>query len=134
MHIVFYNKGKGVERVYKGIFWYIKNEEGENELVCIKAECDSQNKANVQFSSKSGENFNHKAEWAKLPHKITGGKPFDYYPRGRVEIKNGNIRIFCNPVLTEENILAMIIKAFSLENAKPKIIADASFHYSFEAF
>lgn len=120
--------------MYKGIFWYIKNKDGESELVCVKTEWNSANETNVQFSSKSGENFNHKAEWAKMPRRITGGKPYNYYPRGRVEIKNEKIRIFCNPVLTEENIIELIIKEFSLENTKPKIIADASFHYSFVLF
>ena len=34
-----------------------------------------------------------------FPHYITKNKPYNYYPRGRVEIKNGKVSIYMNPVL-----------------------------------
>ena len=30
---------------------------------------------------------NHRLAWEKLPQAVTQGKPFDYYPRGRVELR-----------------------------------------------
>lgn len=51
--------------VYKGIFWYVPN---EKKLITVKVKCDRNGVAleDVDYSSKSGENFNHKAEWAKF--------------------------------------------------------------------
>jgi len=77
----------------KGIFWLITNQSGEKELLCIKVACDAMGdpKEPVMFSSKSGENFNHKAEWSKLSPRLTLGKPFNYFPRGhRNQKRQGN--------------------------------------------
>jgi len=57
------------------------------------------------FRSKSGENYNHKTEWAKLGRRVTGDRPYNYYPRGRVEIRNGKAVIFLNPVLDTDSVL-----------------------------
>ncbi len=53
---------------YKGIFWRI-----DGELVCRKVRCDETCAPlePAEFTSKSGENFNHKAEWVKLPRRET---------------------------------------------------------------
>ncbi len=119
--------------LYKGIFWYI-----DEQLFCIKATCDSTGRIidNVQLSSKSGTNFNHKAEWAKLPKEITQRKPFDYYLRGRVELVGSptlTAKIYLNPTLCEEIIKAQILLTFGLnkKNGVTKInfIADGSVHY-----
>ncbi len=119
--------------LYKGIFWYI----GE-QLFCIKAVCDNVGCIvdNVELSSKSGTNFNHKVEWTKLPKQITQRKPFDYYPRGRVELVRAQkltARIYLNPTLCEEGIKEQIRLSFGLneENGITKInfIADGSAHY-----
>lgn len=60
--------------VYKGIFWWI-----DGELVCRKVLCDENGTSlePVEFTAKSGDNFNHKAEWEKLPRAVTGGKPYN---------------------------------------------------------
>ena len=54
-----------------------------------RRKCNSDGMAleHVEYSSKSRNNFNHKAEWSKLPKSVTNGQPYNYYPRGRVEIK-----------------------------------------------
>ncbi len=119
--------------LYKGIFWYINE-----QLFCIKAACDNTGRIidNVELSSKSGRNFNHKIEWSKLPKEITQRKPFDYYPRGRVELvwaQKLAARVYLNPTLCEESIKEQILSAFGLneENGITKInfIADGSAHY-----
>lgn len=124
----------------KGIFWcYVlcpADDKQENKLLTVMVDCDISGKTleNVEFSSKSGENFNHKSEWEKQYIKINGNKPFDYYPRGRVEIKNGKIRIFANPVIiADEEAKALIIKTFELEENKNDIawISDNTKHYRY---
>ncbi len=121
--------------MYKGIFWLI-NEDGP-KLLSIKALCDETGKPleEINFSSKSGENFNHKFEWDKLPSSVKKNKSFDYYPRGRVEIKNSKIRIFANPVLLTEKNKELIITEFGLGEVldRVQIIADNSNHYSYKA-
>ncbi len=119
--------------LYKGIFWYI-----DGQLFCIKAACDNTGRIveNVELSSKSGTNFNHKAEWEKMPKTIAQHKPFDYYPRGRVELvctSKLSAKVYLNPTLCEEGIKEQIRLSFGLnkENgiAKINFIADGSAHY-----
>lgn len=89
----------------------------------------------VTYSSKSGNNFNHKSEWACLDKSVTGGYPFNYYPRGRVEIKNRKAVIFLNPDICTELILGKVTDAFELkaENAlcEIKVKSDGSNHYRY---
>ena len=113
----------------KGIFWLI-----ENELFCLKIPCDKNGtplNPETAFSAKSGDNFNHKAEWEKLSKKVTRGKPFNYYPRGRVEIKNGKVTIYLNPYLNKEKIINALCKEFSILSLPIKVKNDGSAHYNF---
>ena len=73
----------------------------KKKLIVKKAKCNSDGVAleHVEYSSKSMSNFNHKAEWSKLPKSVTNGQPYNYYPRGRVEIKNNKAKVYLNPVL-----------------------------------
>ena len=86
--------------LYKGIFWF---DPQRGELIVIKVACDHNGTAleAVEYSSKSGDNFNHKVEWAKLPREVTEGHPYNYYPRGRVEIKKNKATVYFHPVLNE---------------------------------
>lgn len=117
-------------KLYKGIFWLIGN-----ELFSIKALCDASGTIleNIELTSKLKTNFNHKFEWEKLERKTTKGKAFNYYPRGRVEIKNGVAKIFLNGKINTDEIISNIIEAFQLkiENGikNIKVIEDNSFHY-----
>ncbi len=119
--------------LHKGIFWLI-----DGGLFVIKARTNSQGEIleGVELSAKSKTNFNHRAEWERLPKKITQGKPFDYYPRGRVEFafrKNLTVKVYLNPTLCTEEIKQEIITEFGLtkENGVDEItfIADGSAHY-----
>ena len=67
----------------------------------MEAKCNSDGVAleQVEYSSKSGNNLNHKAEWSKLPKSVTNGQPYKYYPRGRVEMKNHKAKVYLNPIL-----------------------------------
>ena len=83
-------------QIYKGIFWYNPT---KKKLIVKKAKCNSDGVAleQVEYSSKSGNNFNHKAEWSKLPKSVTNGQPYNYYPRERVEIKTTRQRFTSIP-------------------------------------
>ena len=110
----------------KGIFWVIND-----ELLCVKVECDMNGTPQefVKFSAKSGDNFNHKAEWSKLDRKVTNGKPYNYYRRGRVEVKNNKATVYINPLANTEEIQKKIIEAFNLGNIKIIFKSDGSAHY-----
>lgn len=118
--------------VYKGIFWYVPH---EKRLITVKVKCDRNGVAleNANYSSKSGENFNHKAEWEKFTKSITKGYPFNYYPRGRVEVKNGKVKIFISSVLCRFDVFGLITDTFELNNDDVTIreIADNSDHYKY---
>ena len=65
-------------QIYKGIFWYNPT---QKKLIVKKVKCNSDGVAleHVEYSSKSMSNFNHKAEWSKLPKSVTNGQPYNYY-------------------------------------------------------
>ena len=119
----------------KGIFWVVNDEE-EAVLISVNVECDINGNSldsDVAFSSKSGDNFNHKIEWSKLPHSVTKGQPFNYYPRGRVELKNGKVTVFINPDVYNEAVFKLMIKDFDLEGRfdKIRVVIDNSAHYQY---
>ena len=127
-------------KIYKGIFWYSPT---KKKLIVKKAKCNSDGVAleHVEYSSKSMSNFNHKAEWSKLPKSVTNGQPYNYYPRGRVEIKNNKAKVYLNPVLictipAQKKAfcpISLIEKEFGLglKTIRADIIPDNSKHYSY---
>ena len=101
----------------RGIFWLI-----DGEILAVPYV------ENVDYGmAKSGDNYNHRLLWDHVkPRKCN--KPFDYYPRGRVEIDNkGRPIIYMNPNITEE-IIPVILKMFELDG-EPRIHYDGSEHY-----
>ena len=121
----------------KGIFWCDSFGRDSPHLIVVSVKCDADGKSDrpIDFSSKSGQNFNHKAEWQKLSRSVTRGQPFNYYPRGRVEIKNRKATIYLNPDLNNTVVLNQIIEEFELKNQQGlKSIAvksDGSSHYHY---
>lgn len=101
--------------------------------VCVRCDLGGCPLDFAEFSSKSGDNFNHKIEWEKRFSKAFG-KSYNFFPRGRVEIKNGVIKVFANPIILEdEEAKELIIQTFEIEVVKERIkwIADNSKHYSY---
>lgn len=128
--------------MYKGIFWcyrqgvILKGKEETSEVIIIpvKVKCDENGNVleEASYSSKSGENFNHKVEWDKLKKGLKGGHPYNYYPRGRVEIRNGKIKVFANPVIFEDaQIIKTVFESFEIEKELAELHADNSYHYRF---
>jgi hypothetical protein len=96
------------EEMTNCIFWFIEdtilsfpNDENENAGI-----------------SKSGVSYNHKKFWGSLCCKNTHNKPFDYYPRGRVEIdKRGGVHIWINPHLNSDKYILPIKRDFGIPDA-----------------
>ena len=120
---------------FKGIFWIKPG----GELLVLKVKCDSFGKLLQDIPpnmlSKSGGNFNHKNAWNALPKSVTDNKEYNFYPRGRTEIRNGKAIIFTN-YITEE-LKQKIINAFYLSagNGIEQVIfkIDNSAHYNYTA-
>lgn len=77
--------------------------------------------------AKSGNTYNHRLLWENVkPH--SNKMPFDYYPRGRVEINRQGVPIlYMNPNVPE-SLLPGIMTAFELL-LPPVIRYDYSRHY-----
>lgn len=103
--------------MYRGVFWIIENKLcaypfRENEYGGI---------------AKSGNTYNHKKLWDEIKPKSCN-KPFNYYPRGRVEINNrGKAVIYLNPLI-DESYYESIKEVFEITEM-PVIRADHSEHY-----
>ena len=125
-----------MDRLQRGIFW-IKDTEGFSDTVVVKAECDANGVfielPNMSLLSRSGEEFNHQAAWNTFPKQKTENKPYNYYPRGRVQIKNGYAVIYANANIISDKLRKWAVGEFNLskENGINNAIlkADMSNHY-----
>ena len=101
----------------RGVFWLI-----EGELLIALYDENA-----TEGIAKSGDNYNHRLLWDHIkPAKCS--KPFDYYPRGRVEISNkGKLVVYMNRNIGAEYI-PDIMKGFGLSE-EPMIHYDGSKHY-----
>ena len=121
----------------KGIFWVTDPNSEKPQLITVSVECSASGYSDlpVSYSSKSGDNFNHKIEWQRLDRIVTNGLPYNYYPRGRVEIKNGKAIIYINPDINKENVIEEIIASFDLKRPNElrsvTIKSDGSKHYQY---
>ena len=57
----------------RGLFWYV-----DGELFCFPVSGDEADTVSN----------NHRRFWETLPHSLTGGMPYNYFPRGRVELRH----------------------------------------------
>ncbi len=81
----------------------------------------------IEGISKSGKTYNHKKLWETIKSKRCN-KPFDYYPRGRVDYTGkGKPIIYMSPHV-DDSYIKDIVKAFGLTE-KPIIKIDHSKHY-----
>ncbi len=73
---------------------------------------------------------NHRRFWKTLPHSLTGGMPYNYFPRGRVELRHGKAVVYLHPSLCTPGIDIRIRLAFSLPDEVPlPFKADGNRHY-----
>lgn len=101
----------------RGVFWLI-----EGQLLAYPFDG-----SHPEGIAKSENTYNHKKLWDSL--KPAGRHvPFDYYPRGRVEITNQNVPvIYMSPHIGTEWV-GQIMLAFEIPTV-PVIRYDYSMHY-----
>ena len=123
---------KGSRMLYRGVFWIRDLNEGD--IIALRFTSDENGV--LTDSSLTSKDINHKRLWAQLDSVVTGGYPFDYYPRGRVELRRGRALIFCSPHICTEQLKALITEHFGLtsDNGIKEVIlkADGSAHYRCE--
>lgn len=124
--------------LYRGVFWVTDTALIENSIIAVRFACTSDGQLTDADSDTQAEHLqkeiNHKKIWAQLPHKVTLGKPFDYYPRGRVEVrKGGKVLIFCSPYICNDKLKEAISNLFGLTEQNGikgvTLKADGSAHY-----
>lgn len=86
----------------RGVFWIV-----DGQLLAYPYNDDS------IYLSDGGITFNHRKLWISLYGKR--GKPYNYYPRGRVDFTNrGEPIIYANPNIDKDIYLSQIRLAFGL--------------------
>lgn len=99
----------------RGLFWYV-----EGDLRCFP----------VSEAETDAVNNNHRRFWGTLPRSFTRGRPYNYYPRGRVELRHGKAVVYLNHTLCTPEVYDQICQAFSLsEDISVSFKADGSRHY-----
>ena len=122
-------------RLYKGVFWIAD----DAEKYVFRIPCDINGnvvgETEYPLNSKDGNNYNHRILWAALPKELTLANPFDCFPRGRVEIRNGKATVYLNPDINNSKIQSFIIDRFGLteENSikSVRFVSDGSNHYKY---
>ena len=108
---------QSAKEMCRGVFWVV-----DDELISFPfVENDTIGVA------KSGVTYNHKKLWQYIKPKGCN-KPYNYYPRGRVDFTNkGNPVIYMNPNIAE-SFISEIKSEFGLRG-NPIIRIDNSEHY-----
>lgn len=92
--------------------------------------------AEYKLNTKDGTNYNHKLLWDELPKQLTRNKPFDYYPRGRVEIRNAKATVYLNPDISNLEVQNFVLAQFALlqENGicAVRFVSDGTAHYQYK--
>ena len=125
--------------LYRGIFWIPNINNLYDSKLYFQIPCDFEGnisgdfKISTQMSSKGTDNYNHKNVWNTLPKNLTNNKPFNYYPRGRVEINHGTAIIYHSPQIPQDELKSWVIDKFNLTKTNGiknvKMRADGSAHY-----
>ena len=124
----------------KGIFWFICfwGEDGElsftGEIISLPVpwDWDGNLAPGISFNSKSGLSNTHKNSWKDLVAKRKDLRrfPWNYFPRGRVQISRGRAFVFMNPIIQEcEDYMLRIQQKFHIEEMDVVIKIDNSAHY-----
>lgn len=108
---------KSAKELSRGVFWDI-----DGTLLAFPFSTE-----HLGGVSKSGLTYNHQKLWPEIrPRRCN--KPFNYYPRGRVEIANsGRAVIYMNPNVSD-SLLPQIKQEFGILT-DPEIHMDYSNHY-----
>lgn len=123
--------------LYKGVFWITA---AQSEQYFFRNPCNSMGDitgaTEYPLCSKDGTNYNHKILWSLLSKALTQNKPFDYFPRGRVEIRNAKATVYLNPDINTEEVQSYTIGIFGLlkENGidTVRFVSYGSNHYKYK--
>ena len=122
----------------KGLFWFIVGVDGESYILNFKMACfrDGVTIEEMETGVCKTDGISHKAAWEKLKKdQNTKNKPYNYFPRGRVQIKKGVATINLTPELSHGNFIQGLIASFGLtaENgiSKIKVKPNHSRNYKF---
>ena len=123
---------KGSIMLCRGVFWIRDLNEGD--IIALRFPSDENGV--LTDTAMTSKDINHKRLWDQLDSVVTGGYPFDYFPRGRVELRRGRALIFCSPHICTEQLKTLITERFGLtsDNGIKEVIlkADGSAHYRCE--
>lgn len=106
-----------VKMMSRGVFWVV-----DNELLAIPFSDNISDGV-----AKSGLTYNHKKLWLHIRPKGCN-KPYNYYPRGRVDFTNKGKPIIYMNLNIDDSFLSEIRTEFGLRE-EPKVQYDNSFHY-----
>lgn len=126
--------------ISKGIFWFIcfAEEDGTlsftGEMISLPVPCDSDGNpaADISFNSKKGVSNTHKNSWKDLVSKRKDLRrfPWDYFPRGRVEIAHSRAFVYMNPQIQNcEDYISRIRQEFHIGELDVIVKMDNSAHY-----
>lgn len=102
----------------RGVFWVI-----DNQLLAFPFYGDS-----TIGVAKSGNTYNHKKLWKEICPREYRKYPYNYFPRGRVELSNkGKPIIYINPNIEDSTIQDIKVEFGLL--GEPTIKYDNSQHY-----
>ncbi len=121
--------------LHRGVFWVTDIDSAE--MIIVSAKCDTDGNFIIQPDSElladNGCEFNHKRVWETFRRS----ESYNFYPRGRVQIRHGKAVIYCNPVLCTDAIAEKVVTAFGLraDNGikSVRFVADGSEHYDYSA-
>ena len=124
---------------YKGIFWIVDEENlATNIPYMFRIPVNSTGESIIYDgmcppNSKRGDNYNHRLTWNNyVATHLKRGRPFNCYPRGRVEISPlRKVKIFINPDINTPRIISFIYDMFRLAGKDVTVIADSSEHYGY---
>ena len=120
---------------YKGAFWVIADSVpdilvGKFTIDGSKILCSYEGKLDRTRATRKNET--HESVWNELSSKY-GNVPYNYYPRGRVEIAHGKATVYLSPHINIADIQNWIIDKFNLNEHnginKVRFISDYSEHY-----
>ena len=108
---------KATKELSRGVFWDI-----DGELLAYPFYEDS-----TEGVAKSGNTFNHKLLWKSI-NPTRSSIPYNYYPRGRVEVtRQGKVVVYMNPNI-DKDMLSQIKVKFGIRE-EPKVVYDYRDHY-----
>ena len=123
---------------YQGAFWIIGEsvrdiKNGNFKIIGIQLPCDIQGNYLEDVGPKNS--LSHKNLWnRKIKYKVNPNVDFDYYPRGRVAIYNGNAWIHIHSLFNQPNIIDTIVEIYNLHKITYDIDLNDTYqgsHYDF---